>query len=683
MKKIIFRVISALLLTTTSLSSLAEDGNSLWLNYQPIKDINLRNEWSGYLSKVSLVGSKFDEAIKSELTSAAKEMIGTTINFSDIGSKYSILYVKGAGYGVSTTELDALTDEGYMIRYIDNGCKSTIVVQSAADAGLLYATFHLIKEVRCGISPQKIDVKEQPKLNIRLLNHWASIWGDYSVTPNGNTFKKYMAYARANASIGINGMVLNNVNADPRLMREDYLKKIAVLANMFRKYNIKIYLSANFGACMKPSDTPDLAKKWGGIGNLDTADPIDENVIKWWQAKFDEIYSYIPNFGGILVKADSERMPGPQKYNRTHAQGANMLARALKPHNGIVMWRSFVYNPDADPDRAKRAYIEFTPLDGKFDDNVIIQTKNGPIDFQPAEPVLPLFGAMPNTTMMPEFEIAQEYTGQDKQLVYLLPMWREFFDFDTYCKGKGSTVAKLCQGDIFESNYSKYRAIAGVSNIKNAAENWTGHHFAQANWYLFGRLAWNPMTDSDQITDQWILQTWNCDMATAAVIKQMMTGTLAAFANSNNPYGIGITVNEPAHYGPDFIKRAVAYIIANKNGIGNNRIKTGSNYVSQYLEPNATMFNGITTCPKPLLLFFNFLPWSYKMESGMTLKEDLAVMFRSNINKVEENIVLWESIKDKIDAQRYDEVLSKLYLQRADAEVYYQDAMNFLTVMTQ
>ena len=683
MKNTICTVITALLFTTISLSSLAEDGNSHWLNYQPIKDVNLRNEWSSYLSKVSLVGSKFDQAIKSELTSAAKVMLSTTINFSGIQSTSSILYVKGAGYGVSAQELDSLTDEGYIIRYINNDCKRTIVVQSAADAGLLYATFHLIKEVRCGISPQKIVVKEQPKLNIRLLNHWANIWGDYSFTPNGDTEMKYMAYARANASIGINGMVLNNVNADPRLMRGDTLRRIGELAKIFAKYNIKIYLSANFAACMKPSDTPNLERNWGGIGNLDTADPIDSTVIKWWKAKADEIYSYIPDFGGFLVKAESERMPGPQDYKRTHADGANMLARALKPHNGIVMWRSFVYSADIDPDRAKRVYIEFAPLDGKFDDNVILQTKNGPIDFQPAEPVLPLFGAMPMTNVMPELQITQEYTGQDKQLVYLLPMWREFFDFDTYCKGKGSTVAKLCQGEIFPVKYSKYRAIAGVSNIKNGTANWTGHDFAQANWYAFGRLAWNPMTDSDQITDQWILQTWNCDTATAAVIKKMMTGSLAAFANSNNPYGIGITVDEPAHYGPNFLKRAKTYIIANKDGIGNNRINTGSNYVSQYYEPNATMFNDITTCPKSLLLFFNFLPWSYKMESGMTLKEDLTVIFRSNINKVEENTLLWESIKDKIDPERYDAVLSKLNIQRADAQKYYDDAMNFLSVMTQ
>ena len=692
MKNTICRITLLLLLTCGISNTFAESGSRLWLNYEPIKSERLRGEWSDYFGNLFLCELKYKEVIKNELITSAKEMLDTTINFSGIESKCRVVYVKGEGYGVSAKELNALTNEGYMIRNIRSGDNRIIVVQSAADAGLLYATFHLIREMQCGISPQNITISEQPKINLRLLNHWdnldgsiergyagSSIWNWDELPGIGLSGRRYKAYARANASLGINGVVINNVNADPRLLRKDYLQKLAALADIFRKYNITLYLSANFASCLKPSNTPTTWKKWGGIGNLDSADPLDEKVALWWKNKADEIYTYIPDFGGFVVKANCEGMAGPQDYNRTHAEGANMLARALKPHGGIVMWRSFVYNPDVDPDRAKRAYKEFASLDGKFDDNVIVQAKNGPIDFQPAEPVQPLFGALQKTTIMPEFEITQEYTGQANNLVYLLPMWRNFFDFDTYCKGKGSTIAKLCQGELMEL---KYRAIAGVSNV-GSEENWTGHHFSQANWYAFGRLAWNPTTDSDQITDQWILQTWSCDPATASVIKQMMSGSLDAYAAANNPYGIGITVKSGANYGPDFLRRARSEITANKNGIGHDRTTGGSDYVSQYSAANAKIFNNIKTCPKNLLLFFNFLPWSYKMASGLTLKEDLALCFERNIKKTESNMALWKSIKDKIDTQRYYEVMSKLALQKADAEVVYIDAMNFLKVMNQ
>ena len=397
-----------------------------------------------------------------------------------------------------------------------------------------------------------MNIRETPALDSRQLNHWDDLgtiergyagrslwkWNDLP----GKIDPRYTDYARANASIGINGVILNNVNADPRFLRRDYLEKIAVLAQIFRKYNIRVYLAANFGAPMKPSATPDVMRQWGGVGNLNTADPRNPEVQKWWKTKADEIYSLIPDFGGFVVKANSEGMPGPQDYGCTHADGANMLARALKPHGGIVMWRTFVYNPEIDKDRIKRSYKEFLPLDGMFDDNVILQTKNGALDFQPSEPAQPLFGSMTRTPLMAELQITQEYLGHSTYLVYLLPMWREFLDFDTHCKGAGSTIAKILTGEVIPQSY---RAIAGVANTGDS-HNWTGHHFAQANWFAFGRLAWNPKLETHKITSEWIKSTWNCDKQTLKVVEQMMMPTWKSFVCSHAPYSICLLYTSPS-----------------------------------------------------------------------------------------------------------------------------------------
>ena len=402
---------------------------------------------------------------------------------------------------ISDKELKELGKEGYLIRTLNQGNHRTTVVASAGDAGLLYGVFHLLRLIQTGSYKEPLQISETPHYDIRILNHWDNLNGTiergyagYSIwqwdkLPD-SVSPLYREYARANASIGINATVLNNVNATPDILTKEYLEKVKVVAEELRPYHIKVYLSINFSS---PAE----------LGGLENSDPLNPKVRQWWNKKVDEIYRIIPDFGGFLVKANSEGLPGPQDFGRTHADGANMLADALKPHGGIVMWRAFVYNP-TEEDRAKQAYSEFMPLDGKFRDNVIIQVKNGPVDFQPREPFSPLFGAMQNTALMPELQITQEYLGFSNHLVYLGTQWKEFLDSDTYSKGAGSTVAKTTDGTLFPHPLS---AIAGVSNI-GLDTNWCGHHFAQSNWYAFGRLAWNHNLSAEEIANEWIKMTF-------------------------------------------------------------------------------------------------------------------------------------------------------------------------------
>lgn len=679
MRKILFLVILALV--TLSNTGFCDDGYELWLNYKPVKDAKLRAEYAAYLSNVEIVSNPFQEQIKKELDLVAGKMLGARINYAKkFSGQDGVVFAIGEGLGF-------LTDEGYKIRSTFESGRRIIYIQSASGKGLLYGAFGLIRLMQCGAPLDEINITESPKHRLRMLNHWDDLDGHIERGYAGSTLwnwdklprseQRYTDYARANASIGINAIVLNNVNADPRMLRGDYLKKVAALADAFRKYNIQIFLCANFAAPMKPSATPDRMKKWGGIGVLDTADPLNKQVIAWWTDKAKEIYALIPDFGGFLVKANSEGMPGPQDYGRTHSDGANMLARALRPYDGLVMWRTFVYNADADPDRAKRPYKEFLPLDGAFDSNVILQAKNGPLDFQPREPIQPLFGAMPKTNMMAELQITQEYLGHSTYLVYLLPMWREFFGFDTYCKGPGSTVARLSAGEIYPYERT---AIAGVANT-GSDRNWCGHHFAQANWYAYGRLAWNPECNDDTITDEWITMTWNCDPATHRVIKDMMLPTWESFVRSQTPYAIGITCSPKDHFDADFPGRARKSWNATSRAIGYDRTTQATDYVSQYFEPNRSMYDNIATCPENVLLYFHLVEWDHKMKSGRTFKEEFFEGLSANIRMTERNIGLWNSLKDKIDAQRWKEVSEKLDDQMKAAQAYYQNGFDFFNTI--
>ena len=543
--------------------------------------------------------------------------------------------------------------EGYSIKFE----KGNYIISSPSDAGLLYASYHLIRMNETGEINSDINIKESPSYDIRVLNHWdnpdgtiergyagESLW-KWEELP-GVVSERYQQYARANASIGINGTVLNNVNASPSILTSEYLEKVKVLADIFRPYGIKVYLSVNFATPMV-------------IGNLKTADPLDNDVKIWWKKKADEIYSIIPDCGGFRVKANSEGQPGPSDYDRTHAQGANMLADALKPHGGIIMWRAFVYSPE-DADRAKQAYNEFKPLDGKFNDNVIIQIKNGPIDFQPREPYSPLFGSMPSSKTMVEFQITQEYLGFSNHLVYLAPMWKEFFQFVPY---------------------NSLNAIAGVANT-GSVENWCGHHFAQSNWYAFGRLAWNPELTSEEIAEEWIKQTFSKEKIFINPVRDFMMESREAAVNYMMPLGLHHIFAWGHHYGPEpwcEIEGARPdwmpsyYHNASQNGIGFDRSSQGSNAVSQYPTELKSLYDNLKTCPDEYLLWFHYVPWNHKMQSGNTLWKELCLRYNKGIETISKFYKVWEKQKEFIDQERFESVNSKLEIQLNDA-IWWRDA---------
>ena len=519
-----------------------------------------------------------------------------------------------------------------------------------------------------------LDIEELPSYDIRILNHWDNLertiergYAGYSLwkwdeLPN-TLSPRYKEYARANASIGINGTVLNNVNASPNILKKDYLEKVKALADIFRPYGLKVYLSVNFSS-------PKV------LEGLSDSDPLNPEVQKWWKAKAKEIYSLIPDFGGFLVKANSEGQPGPQDYGRTHADGANMLADVLKPYKGIVMWRAFVYDPSME-DRAKQAYQEFVPLDGQFRDNVIIQIKNGPIDFQPREPFNPLFGALRKTPAMVEFQITQEYLGFSNHLAYLATMFKETLDSDTYSDGKGSTVAKITDGTL---RPAKTTAISAVANIGEDT-NWCGHHFAQANWYAFGRLAWNHQLSSNQIANEWIRMTFSKNNEFVEPVKNMMLSSRETIVDYMMPLGLHHIFAEDHHYGPEpWLSQAaredwtsVYYHKADTIGLGFNRTTTGSDAVSHYFPPLNNIYNDISTCPENLLLWFHHVPWNYKMNDGKTMWDALCYKYDSGVQQVREYQKVWDRMEQYVDSRRFEEVQSKLKIQARDA-VWWRDA---------
>ncbi len=569
---------------------------------------------------------------------------------------------------------------------------SSSAIQANTDAGILYGVFEMLRRQQNG-QPYE-NVLSNPSYDLRILNHWDNLNGSVERGYAGqsifwrkeNAFVitdsdklRWQAYARANASIGINGSVINNVNASPAILTAEYLAKVKVIAAVLRLYGIKTFLSVNFSS-------PKI------IGGLSTSDPLDTSVIRWWKEKAKEIYSQIPDFGGFLVKANSEGQPGPQDFGRTHADGANMLADALKPYRGIVMWRAFVYSAK-DKDRAKQAYNEFVPIDGQFRDNVIIQVKNGPIDFMPREPFSPLFGAMKKTPVMPEFQVTQEYLGHSIHLVFLATMWEECLQSDTYQEGKGSTVARCTDGSIYTQTHT---AIAGVANI-GLDSNWCGHDFAQANWYAFGRLAWNNQLKSEQIADEWIRQTfsdlsteknkqtdftaeWNSNFLQP--VKQMMLDSREAAVNYMMPLGLHHIMSATEHYGPGpwWAPPKVRpdwtppyYHQADSIGVGFNRSRTGSNAVSQYHEPLASQLNDPATCPENLLLWFHHLPWNYTMKSGHSLWDEIAFHYDKGVQQVRQFQKIWDKAQPYVDAERFTAVQRKLRSESINA-VLWKDA---------
>ena len=534
----------------------------------------------------------------------------------------------------------------------------TVAVEASSPVTRLYGLAHRDRLSRMGVPVTQI-IEDSPRFALRILNHWdnpdgtvergyagKSIWR-WDELPE-TVSPRYADYARMCAAVGINGAVLNNVNASSTILSHDYLVKVARIADVFRPYGIRVYLSANFAAPMQ-------------LDSLPTADPTDRNVRQWWNRKADEIYRLIPDFGGSLVKANSEGQPGPCDFGRTHAQGANMLARALKKHGGIVMWRAFVYSP-ADADRAKQAYIEFQPLDGQFDSNVIVQIKNGPIDFQPREPISPLLLAMPGTRTMPELQITQEYLGHSNHLAFLAPMWEEFFS---------------------QVDPSTQTALAGVANIGDAP-NFTAHPFARANWYAFGRLAWNPGLTSGEIAREWVTTDLGVtDRAATEKIVRMMLGSREAVVDYMMPMGLHHIFAFGHHYGPepwcdvpgarpDWLPKY--YHRADSTGIGFDRSPTGSDAAGQYPDTLARLYSDPRTCPENLLLWFHHLPWDYRLPSGEILWDSLCRHYEAGYQYTLGMLRTWEEVEYAVpDKELYSDVLRRLMTQARDAQ-WWKDA---------
>lgn len=568
--------------------------------------------------------------------------------------------------------------EGFVLRtaYIEG--HPVIVVAGNSDIGAMYGAFHLLRLIESGQPINRLFLIERPRVKLRLLNHWDNLNGTIERGYAGRSLwewnelpeklsSRYTNYARANASIGINGTVLNNVNANAQILTADYLKKVTALANHWRAYGIRVYLSANFSAPRT-------------IGNLPTADPLDPAVIDWWKRKADEIYALIPDFGGFLVKANSEGQPGPQDYHRTHAEGANMLADAVAPHGGIVMWRAFIYDETVDPDRVKRAYIEFMALEGKFKPNVIVQVKNGPIDFMPREPFHPLFGATKQTPVSAELQITQEYLGHSKHLVFLATMWKEFFDADTFANGQSATVGKVVEGSVWPY------ALTGVVGVANTGSdtNWCGHHFAQANWYSFGRLAWDHQIPAEHLADEWTRMTFTQDHKTVDTIVQMLLGSREAFVKYTMPLGLHHLIGGD-HYAPmpwnDRAQRAdwtaTYYHKADKSGIGFDRTRKGNRAVEQYAPPVCDQFDDLAKCPEKFLLWFHRLPWDYRMQSGQTLWKELCDRYQLGATQAAALEATWKTLAGKIDEQRHREVAERLAIQRADAATWRDQILKY------
>jgi len=655
-----------------------EDGYDLWLRYRSLPEQS-RHLYNQSIKSISTANSSptlaaaHDELIRG-LSGLLQTQIAATTDVRDgtvvLGTPATSQIIKDA-----KLDLTNLGREGYVIESRILAGARVLVIAANQDIGVLYGAFHLLRLVQTQQPVSDLHVRSMPKVELRMLNHWdnlnryvergyagQSLW-DWQKLPD-YLDPRYTDYARANASLGINATVLTNVNANATVLTPMYLEKIAALANVFRPYGIRVFLTARFSAPIE-------------LGGLKTADPLDPSVAQWWKQKVDEIYRYVPDFGGFLVKANSEGQPGPQDYKRSHADGANMFADALAPHGGMVIWRAFVYSNEVPDDRVKQAFSEFVPLDGKFRDNVILQVKNGPLDFQPREPFHPLFGAMPHSSVGMEFQITKEYLGFATHLVYLGTLFEEALRSDTYAKGKGSTVAKVIDGSLF--NY-KHTAVAGVSNI-GTDRNWTGSQFDQANWYAFGRLAWDPELDAQSIANEWVRMTFNNDSQFVTSTVNMMMGSREAAVNYMTPLGLHHIMGRGHHYGPgpwvaggpraDWT--AVYYHRADANGIGFDRTAKGSNAVAQYFPPVAKKFAERGQVPDEYLLWFHHVGWDERMHSGRTLWEELVVRYTQGVQQVHDMRTTWQSLAPYVDARRHWEVDQFLGIQEKEAQ-WWRDA---------
>lgn len=673
------RLLACVLLLLAAGHVVAEDGYDLWLRYPALDDTG-RTALSGQLRAIAAPADPSPGIVAAiaELRRGLSGLVGQPVPVVAGPRPGAVLLGTPRdlpAIGALDLPLTQLGDEGFLIRSVSIDDMPVTVVTGNTDTAVLYGAFELLRQLQTAGELRIADIVDVPQVKLRLLNHWdnldrhvergyagESIW-DWWRLPD-HIDSRYEDYARANASLGINGTVLNNVNAQAEVLLPRYIDKAAALADVFRPYGLRIYLSVRFSA---PVD----------IGGLDTADPLDPEVRAWWRDKATAIYARIPDFGGFLVKANSEGQPGPQNYGRGHVDGANMLAAALAPHGGVVMWRAFVYSEDDPEDRVRQAYSEFKPLDGRFADNVLVQVKNGPLDFQPREPFHPLFGAMPGTPLLMEFQITQEYLGFSTHLVYLGALWAEVLAADPQAAGEGSTVARIVDGSVHGNALT---GIAGVANI-GSSRNWTGAPFTQANWYAFGRLAWNPQAAAPEIAKEWLQQTFTRDPAFVDTIAAMMMQSREAVVDYMTPLGLAHIMGTGHHYGPapwvDNLSRPewnpVYYHRADNNGIGFDRTTSGSNAVAQYAPGVAAEFADLKRVPEEYLLWFHRVPWDYRMRSGDTLWEALVARYDRGVEAVERMQKTWAGMERFVDTERFVTTKRFLAVQEREAR-WWRDA---------
>ena len=672
---------TTLLLGLAATAARAEDGYDLWMRYRRVADAAVLKQYRSAVTSLLVSGdSATARAVSGELVRGLNGLLGAEIRtVTDVTADGAVIAGTGRSSVITTLGLDAdlraLAGEGYIIRSMRVSGRRATVIAANTDIGVLYGAFHFLRLLQTNQRIDSLAITERPRIQHRILNHWDNLDGSVERGYAGNSLwdwhklpdylsPRYTDYARANASLGINGTVLTNVNANATSLTAEYLAKAAALANVFRPYGIRVYLTARFSAPIE-------------IGGLKTADPLAPEVRAWWTAKVAEIYKVIPDFGGFLVKANSEGQPGPQDYKRTHADGANMLAEALERYGGIVMWRAFVYAENPKEDRHAQAFKEFQPLDGTFRPNVLVQVKNGAIDFQPREPFSPLFGAMPKTPLMLELQITKEYLGFATHLSYLAPLFEEVLRADTYVKGEGSLVRQVIDGSLH--GYTR-TGIAGVANT-GTDRNWCGSVFACANWHAFGRLAWNPAQAASDIADEWLRMTFTNDPAFVVPVRTMMLASRQATVDYMTPLGLHHLMARGHHYGPgpwvsgggraDWT--SVYYHRADANGIGFDRTSTGSNAVSQYAPQVRDRFANLKTVGDDYLLWFHHVPWNYQMASGRTLWDELTFRYCRGVDAVRGMQKTWQGLSQFVDAQRFEETRAFLGIQEKEAR-WWRDA---------
>jgi alpha-glucuronidase len=657
-----------------------ETGAELWLRYPKVPLVGRLAEYQAALTQVVNVGTGASlDVAAAELVKGLGGLTGASVPAATAVDAGSVVVGTATDAPIKdlplASRLAPLGPEGYLVEAADADGKSVIVVAGNTPVGALYGAFALLRHLASHRSLTELPLSGSPRIQHRVLDHWdnldrsvergyagRSLW-DWNALP-GTVSARYEDYARANASIGINGAVLTNVNANAQVLTASYLTKVKAIADVLRPYGIRVYLTARFSAPIE-------------IGGLATADPTNASVKQWWADKADEIYAQIPDFGGFLVKANSEGQPGPQDYGRTHAEGANALAEALAPHQGLVMWRAFVYSEDSPADRIKQAYEEFKPLDGAFDGNVLVQAKNGPLDFQPREPFHPLFGAMPQTPLTLELQITKEYLGEDTHLAYLGPLFEEVLQADTGAMGAGSTVAKVIDGSLHGYTTT---AIAGVANVGDDA-NWTGSQMNQANWYAFGRMAWDPDRTAESVADEWVRQTFSNDPVVVAPVVELMLGSRQTLVNYMTPLGLVHIMGTDHHYGPapwvSDLDRAewnpVYYHKADSAGLGFDRTASGTNAVTQYASAVGDLFAERASVPDEYLLFFHHVGWQETLASGRTLWEELVHRYSQGVDEVGAMRTKWATLEGNIDAQRFGEVAEFLEIQHYEAR-WWRDA---------